>query len=112
MEAETGGLEELTDEEMAALGKEELVRRLRREEAARLAALVQRGRLMQEVNRQLQGHLGEIRELKQLNRRLQAENRELRDLCCFLDSERQRGGAPRASGSSSEPKHPEPCART
>lgn len=38
MEAETGGLEELTDEEMAALGKEELVRRLRREEAARLAA--------------------------------------------------------------------------
>lgn len=91
MEAEAGGLEELTDEEMAALGKEELVRRLRREEAARLAALVQRGRLMQEVNRQLQGHLGEIRELKQLNRRLQAENRELRDLCCFLDSERQRG---------------------
>nr|XP_005008667.1 LOW QUALITY PROTEIN: coiled-coil domain-containing protein 85B [Cavia porcellus] len=91
MEAEAGGLEELTDDEMAALGKEELVRRLRREEAARLAALVQRGRLMQEVNRQLQGHLGEIRELKQLNRRLQAENRELRDLCCFLDSERQRG---------------------
>lgn len=30
MEAEAGGLEELTDEEMAALGKEELVRRLRR----------------------------------------------------------------------------------
>nr|XP_045218278.1 coiled-coil domain-containing protein 85B-like [Macaca fascicularis] len=83
MEAKAGGPEEVTDEE--------IVRRLRREEAARLVALVQRGRLMQAVNRQLQGHLGEIRELKQLSRPLQAENRELRDLCCFLDADRQRG---------------------
>ncbi|XP_074087137.1 coiled-coil domain-containing protein 85B [Macrotis lagotis] len=80
-----------SDAELAALAKEELVRRLRREEAAKLAALVQRGRLMQEVNRQLQGHLAEIRELKQVNRRLQEDNGELRDLCCFLDHERQKG---------------------
>ncbi|XP_028916461.1 coiled-coil domain-containing protein 85B [Ornithorhynchus anatinus] len=86
-----GGGRALTDDEMAALGKEELVRRLRREETEKLAALVQRGRLIQEVNRQLQGHLLEIRELKQVNRRLQDENRELRDLCCFLDNDRQKG---------------------
>ncbi|XP_032134696.1 uncharacterized protein LOC116552031 [Sapajus apella] len=50
---------------MATLGKEE-----RREEATRLAALVQRDRLVEEVNRQLQGHLDEICQLRQLNRRL------------------------------------------
>ncbi|XP_072495248.1 coiled-coil domain-containing protein 85B [Notamacropus eugenii] len=90
-EAAGGPGRPLSDAELAALPKEELVRRLRQEEAEKLAALVQRGRLMQEVNRQLQGHLGEIRELKQVNRRLQDENRELRDLCCFLDHERQKG---------------------
>uniref|UniRef100_F7FQZ7 Coiled-coil domain containing 85B n=1 Tax=Monodelphis domestica TaxID=13616 RepID=F7FQZ7_MONDO len=90
-EAAGGPGRPLSDAELAALAKEELVRRLRQEEAEKLAALVQRGRLMQEVNRQLQGHLGEIRELKQVNRRLQDENRELRDLCCFLDHERQKG---------------------
>ncbi|KAK2108624.1 hypothetical protein P7K49_013789 [Saguinus oedipus] len=65
---------------MATLGKEEL-----REEATRLAALVQCDRLMEEVNRQLQGHLDEIYQLRQLNWRLLAENRELHDLCCFVD---------------------------
>ncbi|KAL7978249.1 hypothetical protein Chor_014788 [Crotalus horridus] len=73
---------------MGGCSKEELVRRLRREEAEKLAALVQRGRLIQGVNRQLQEHLREIRELKAVNGRLQAENRELRDLCCFLDEDR------------------------
>ncbi|KAM3824930.1 coiled-coil domain-containing protein 85B [Vipera latastei] len=74
--------------ELVGCSKEELVRRLRREEAEKLAALVQRGRLIQGVNRQLQEHLREIRELKAVNGRLQAENRELRDLCCFLDEDR------------------------
>uniref|UniRef100_A0A7N4NP40 Coiled-coil domain containing 85B n=1 Tax=Sarcophilus harrisii TaxID=9305 RepID=A0A7N4NP40_SARHA len=73
-EAAGGPGRPLSDAELAALAKEELVRRLRQEEAEKLAALVQRGRLMQEVNR-----------------RLQDENRELRDLCCFLDHERQKG---------------------
>lgn len=75
-------------EELGGCSKEELVRRLRREEAEKLAALVQRGRLIQGVNRQLQEHLREVRELKAVNGRLQAENRELRDLCCFLDEDR------------------------
>lgn len=74
--------------ELGGCSKEELVRRLRREEAEKLSALVQRGRLIQGVNRQLQEHLREIRELKAVNGRLQAENRELRDLCCFLDEDR------------------------
>ncbi|XP_062820870.1 coiled-coil domain-containing protein 85B [Anolis carolinensis] len=77
-------------EELGSCSKEELVRRLRREEAAKLSALVQRGRLMQGVNRQLQEHLREVRELKAVNGRLQAENRELRDLCCFLDEDRAK----------------------
>ncbi|XP_053133407.1 coiled-coil domain-containing protein 85B [Hemicordylus capensis] len=76
------------DAELGGCSKEELVRRLRREEAEKLAALVQRGRLIQGVNRQLQEHLREIRELKAVNGRLQAENRELRDLCGFLDEDR------------------------
>lgn len=79
---------ELSDAELGGCSKEELVRRLRREEAEKLAALVQRGRLIQGVNRQLQAHLREIRELKAVNGRLQAENRELRELCCFLDEDR------------------------
>ncbi|KAJ6654236.1 hypothetical protein lerEdw1_007333 [Lerista edwardsae] len=77
-----------SDAELGGCSKEELVRRLRREEAEKLAALVQRGRLIQGVNRQLQAHLREIRELKAVNGRLQAENRELRELCCFLDEDR------------------------
>lgn len=76
--------------ELSGCSKEELVRRLRREEAEALAALVQRGRLIQGVNRQLQAHLREIRELKAVNGRLQAENGELRELCCFLDEDRRR----------------------
>ncbi|KAJ7307114.1 hypothetical protein JRQ81_009095 [Phrynocephalus forsythii] len=76
------------DAELGVCSKEELVRRLRREEAEKLSALVQRGRLIQGVNRQLQEHLREVRELKAVNGRLQAENRELRDLCCFLDEDR------------------------
>nr|XP_056708905.1 coiled-coil domain-containing protein 85B [Euleptes europaea] len=79
---------EPSDAELGGCSKEELVRRLRHEEAEKLAALVQRGRLIQGVNRQLQEHLREIRELKAVNGRLQAENRELRDLCCFLDEDR------------------------
>uniref|UniRef100_A0A8C6Y882 Coiled-coil domain containing 85B n=1 Tax=Naja naja TaxID=35670 RepID=A0A8C6Y882_NAJNA len=86
---EGGGVPRLGGEaDLAGCSKEELVRRLRREEAEKLAALVQRGRLIQGVNRQLQEHLREIRELKAVNGRLQAENRELRDLCCFLDEDR------------------------
>ncbi|XP_067400247.1 coiled-coil domain-containing protein 85B [Emydura macquarii macquarii] len=81
-------LAQLSDAELGGCSKEELVRRLRQEEAEKLAALVQRGRLIQGVNRQLQEHLREIRELKQVNERLAAENRELRDLCCFLDDDR------------------------
>uniref|UniRef100_A0A8D2IP08 Coiled-coil domain containing 85B n=1 Tax=Varanus komodoensis TaxID=61221 RepID=A0A8D2IP08_VARKO len=86
-EGSLGGLQTL-ESQLGGCSKEELVRRLRHEEAEKLAALVQRGRLIQGVNRQLQEHLREIRELKAVNGRLQAENRELRDLCCFLDEDR------------------------
>ncbi|XP_041035845.1 coiled-coil domain-containing protein 85B [Carcharodon carcharias] len=81
-------LSQLSEDDLLAWGKEELVQRLRQAEADKIAALVQRGRLIQEVNRQLQGHLREVRELKAVNGQLQGENQELRDLCCFLDEDR------------------------
>ncbi|XP_017400767.1 coiled-coil domain-containing protein 85B-like [Cebus imitator] len=109
MDAEAGGLEELTDEKMATLGKEE-----RREEATRLAALVQRDLLVEEVNRQLQGHLDEICQLRQLSRRLLE-----RIVSCTTSAAlwteapaRAAGGARLTSGSSLGPKHPRPCGRT
>ncbi|XP_066575197.1 coiled-coil domain-containing protein 85B [Amia ocellicauda] len=87
----TRELSKLSDEELLCCPKEELVSRLRREEADKISALIQRGRLIKEVNKQLQGHLVEIRELKTVNQRLQQENLELRDLCCFLDDDRLKG---------------------
>ncbi|KPP61964.1 coiled-coil domain-containing protein 85B-like [Scleropages formosus] len=81
-------LSKMSDEDLLASSKEELVARLRKEESDKISALIQRGRLIKEVNKQLQGHLLEIRELKVINQRLQEENQELRDLCCFLDDDR------------------------
>ncbi|ETE66707.1 Coiled-coil domain-containing protein 85B, partial [Ophiophagus hannah] len=76
-----------SEADLAGCSKEEIVRRLRWEEAKKLAALVQLGWLIQGVNQQLQEHLREIRELKAINGQLQAENCELRNLCCFLDED-------------------------
>ncbi|TMS17383.1 Coiled-coil domain-containing protein 85A [Larimichthys crocea] len=102
-------LSKMSDEDLLACSKEELVSRLRKEESDKIAALIQRGRLIKEVNKQLQGHLLEIRELKVINQRLQEENVELRDLCCFLDDDRlkvkklaRRMAAVRASRSQSD----------
>ncbi|XP_057706259.1 coiled-coil domain-containing protein 85B [Corythoichthys intestinalis] len=87
-EASTRELSKMSDRDLLACSKEELLSRLRKEESEKISALVQRGRLIKEVNKQLQGHLLEIRELKVINQRLQEENAELRDLCCFLDDDR------------------------
>ncbi|XP_064209050.1 coiled-coil domain-containing protein 85B-like [Anguilla rostrata] len=81
-------LSKMSDKDLLAFSKEELVGRLHKEESDKMSALIQRGRLMKEVNKQLQGHLLEIRELKAVNQQLQEENQELRDLCCFLDDDR------------------------
>uniref|UniRef100_V9LCD0 Coiled-coil domain-containing protein 85B-like protein n=1 Tax=Callorhinchus milii TaxID=7868 RepID=V9LCD0_CALMI len=81
-------LSTVSDAEMAVWSKEKLIARIRGEESEKIAALVQRGRLIREVNRQFQEHLLEIRELKGVNQRLLDENRDLRDLCCFLDDDR------------------------
>ncbi|XP_005998159.1 coiled-coil domain-containing protein 85B [Latimeria chalumnae] len=83
-----GNLVKMSEEEMMACSKEDLVKRLRKEESEKISALIQRGRLIKEVNKQLQEHLMEIRELKGVNQKLQEENQELRDLCCFLDDDR------------------------
>ncbi|XP_051901259.1 coiled-coil domain-containing protein 85B [Pristis pectinata] len=80
--------EGVPEEDLLSWDKELLVLKLRRAEEEKIAALVQRGRLIGQVNRQLQEHLREIRELKAVNSRLREENRELGDLCCFLDGER------------------------
>ncbi|XP_043934147.1 coiled-coil domain-containing protein 85B [Protopterus annectens] len=81
-------LSKMSDEEILTYTKEDLVKKLRKEESEKISTLIQRGRLIKEVNKQLQEHLLEIRELKVVNRKLQEENQELRDLCCFLDDDR------------------------
>lgn len=57
-------ISKINDEVLLKWGKDELVRRLRREEAEKRSVIVEHGSLMREVNRRLQQHLNEIRSLK------------------------------------------------
>ncbi|XP_029937659.1 coiled-coil domain-containing protein 85C-A [Myripristis murdjan] len=82
---------QLTDDELLMLGKEDLVRRLRRLESRNMDLMLEHGNMMKDVNRSLQVHLHEIRSLKEVNQKLQDDNHELRELCCFLDDDRQKG---------------------
>uniref|UniRef100_A0A8C6UUB5 Coiled-coil domain containing 85C n=1 Tax=Neogobius melanostomus TaxID=47308 RepID=A0A8C6UUB5_9GOBI len=82
---------QLPDEELLMLGKEELLRRLRRLESRHMELMMEHGNMMKDVNRSLQVHLHEIRGLKEVNQKLQDDNQELRELCCFLDDDRQKG---------------------
>ncbi|XP_010893137.1 coiled-coil domain-containing protein 85C-A [Esox lucius] len=84
-------LNRLSDEELSRLGKEELIRRLRRADNEKMNLMVEHGNMMKDVNRRLQVHLHEIRSLKEINQKLQDDNLELRELCCFLDDDRQKG---------------------
>ncbi|TDG98575.1 hypothetical protein EPR50_G00201760 [Perca flavescens] len=81
----------LSDEDLLMLGKEDLIRRLRRLESRNMDLMLEHGNMMKDVNRNLQVHLCEIRSLKEVNQRLQDDNQELRELCCFLDDDRQKG---------------------
>ncbi|XP_044022142.1 coiled-coil domain-containing protein 85C-A isoform X4 [Siniperca chuatsi] len=82
---------QLSDEELLMLGKEDLIRRLRRLESRNMDLMLEHGNMMKDVNRSLQIHLHEIRSLKEVNQKLQDDNQELRELCCFLDDDRQKG---------------------
>ncbi|XP_041710681.1 coiled-coil domain-containing protein 85C-A-like isoform X1 [Coregonus clupeaformis] len=84
-------LSKLTDEELSRLGKDELIRRLRKTDNEKMNLMVEHGNMMKDVNRRLQVHLHEIRSLKEINQKLQDDNHELRELCCFLDDDRQKG---------------------
>ncbi|KAF4083694.1 hypothetical protein AMELA_G00119610 [Ameiurus melas] len=84
-------LSKISDEELLRLGKDELVRKLRRVESEKISLMVEHGNMMRDVNRRLQVHLHEIRNLKEVNQKLQDDNQELRELCCFLDDDRQKG---------------------
>lgn len=81
----------ISDDELLRLGKEELVRRLRKVESDKMSFMLEHGNMMKDVNRRLQLHLHEIRNLKEVNQKLQDDNQELRELCCFLDDDRQKG---------------------
>ncbi|XP_042356006.1 coiled-coil domain-containing protein 85C-A-like [Plectropomus leopardus] len=85
------GVSQLSDEELLLLGKEDLIRRLRRLDSRNMDLMLEHGNMMKDVNRRLQVHLHEIRSLKEVNQRLQDDNQELRELCCFLDDDRQKG---------------------
>ncbi|XP_059209621.1 coiled-coil domain-containing protein 85C-A-like [Centropristis striata] len=82
---------QLSDEDLLSLGKEDLIRRLRRLESRNMDLMLEHGNMMKDVNRSLQVHLHEIRSLKEVNQKLQDDNQELRELCCFLDDDRQKG---------------------
>ncbi len=82
---------QLPDEELLMLGKEDLIRRLKRLESRNMDLMLEHGNMMKDVNRSLQIHLHEIRSLKEINQKLQDDNQELRELCCFLDDDRQKG---------------------
>nr|XP_019958614.1 PREDICTED: coiled-coil domain-containing protein 85C-A-like isoform X1 [Paralichthys olivaceus] len=81
----------LSDEELLMLGKEDVIRRLRRLESRNMDLMLEHADMMKDVNRSLQVHLHEIRSLKDVNQKLQDDNLELRELCCFLDDDRQKG---------------------
>ncbi|XP_034713589.1 coiled-coil domain-containing protein 85C-A-like isoform X2 [Etheostoma cragini] len=82
---------QLSDKDLLMLGKEDLIRRLRRLESRNMDLMLEHGNMMKDVNRSLQVHLREIRSLKEVNQKLQYDNQELRELCCFLDDDRQKG---------------------
>ncbi|XP_034431762.1 coiled-coil domain-containing protein 85C-A isoform X4 [Hippoglossus hippoglossus] len=81
----------LSDEELLLLGKEDVIRRMRRLESRNMDLMLEHADMMKDVNRSLQVHLHEIRSLKDVNQKLQHDNLELRELCCFLDDDRQKG---------------------
>ncbi|KAM9340736.1 coiled-coil domain-containing protein 85C-A-like [Symphorus nematophorus] len=82
---------QLSDDELLLLGKEDLIRTLRRLDSRNMDLMLEHGNMMKDVNRRLQVHLHEIRSLKEVNQKLQEDNQELRELCCFLDDDRQKG---------------------
>src|SRR5688572_10050821 len=77
-------------DELRSRGSDELARLLKASEHEKLRLTAEHSRMMKDVNRKLQGHVAETRGLQEANQRLQAENEELRDLCCFLDTSRQK----------------------
>ncbi|XP_071327300.1 coiled-coil domain-containing protein 85C-A [Trachinotus anak] len=91
MDGHGADVRQLSDEELLMLGKEDLIRRLRRLESRNMDLMLEHGNMMKDVNRRLQVHLHEIRSLKEVNQKLQDDNQELRELCCFLDDDRQKG---------------------
>ncbi|KAL7862449.1 hypothetical protein SRHO_G00138900 [Serrasalmus rhombeus] len=84
-------LGKISDEELFRLGKDELIRRLRKVDGEKMSLMLEHGNMIKDVNRRLQVHLHEIRSLKEVNQKLQDDNQELRELCCFLDDDRQKG---------------------
>ncbi|KAG8182724.1 hypothetical protein JTE90_026175 [Oedothorax gibbosus] len=80
-----------SDEELARLPAQELVRRLRRAEAENMKLMMSHSALIKDINQRMQVHAQEVRNLNELNQRCQDDNQELRDLCCFLDDDRQKG---------------------
>ncbi|XP_035529259.1 coiled-coil domain-containing protein 85C-A [Morone saxatilis] len=91
MDMDGASVSQLSDGELLMLGKEDLIRRLRRLQSRNIDLMLEHGNKMMDVNRSLQVHLHEIRSLKEVNQKLQDDNQELRELCCFLDDDRQKG---------------------
>lgn len=86
-----------SDEELRYEGLEKCIHRLHHFEAEHKKLLVERGRIMKDVNKRLQVHLMEVRSLRDGNQklhqekdRLNFEKEELSGICCFLDDDREK----------------------
>lgn len=86
-----------TDEELRKDGFEKLIQRLKFCENENRKLLMERSRVMKDVNKRLQVHLMEVRGVRELNQKLQTEKEklkhekeELSGICCFLDDDRDK----------------------
>lgn len=86
-----------SDDELRFEGVEKLIYRLRTYESEYKKSLLERGRLMKDVNRRMQVHLAEVRGLRDVNQKLiqekdslAVEKEELSGMCCFLDDDREK----------------------
>ena len=74
-----------------------MIQRLRFCESENRKLLIERSRVMKDVNKRLQVHLMEVRGVRELNQKLQAEKdrlkhekEELSGICCLLDADRDK----------------------
>lgn len=81
----------LSDEQLMGLQPGQLLARFRKAEAEITRLMMEHGKTVRELNKQLKNASSETQSIRDEYRRYCEDNQELRDLCCFLDDDRQKG---------------------